>query len=70
MKAWLTKFMANLCLQVAGWLCKRQHLKIVYSGDSVNELHVVLDASTGKVTSSVQNSTTGPLEERKDTNVK
>lgn len=51
MKAWLAKIMATLCLKCAGWLCRRQHLKIVYSGDNDKDLHIIVDASSGEVTS-------------------
>lgn len=53
----ISKFMATLCLKLAGWLCKRNKLKIVYSGESGRDLHIVLDAASGTA-SCVDNSST------------
>lgn len=50
MKAYLAKVMATLCLKLAGWLCKTQKLKIVYSDAEGRDLHVVVDAHSGVVT--------------------
>lgn len=43
------KLMATLCLKLAGVICRRKKLKIVFSGADADDLHVVLDATSGEI---------------------